>query len=108
MRYGHSSFNESAILNVNGGAFGTTQKSLTNSAVTASWGEVTAGLRVKIWKEFWMGYTARMKFLPATRGDTELKAFDIPGYGLNGSGFYWGFNYQVFYRIPIKKAKKPG
>jgi Domain of unknown function (DUF6048) len=105
VRYGHSSFSESATLNVDGGDFGTAQKILHNSAVTAGWGEITSGLRVKIWKEFWLGYTARMKFLPSVKGDTELKSFDIPGYGMNGSGFYWGFNYQIFYRIPLKKKK---
>ncbi len=106
-RYGQSSFSESSNVLTSDPFFGDIQKHVSNPTVTASWGELTGGLRVKIWKEFWMGYTARMKFAPGVKGDGELKTYDIPGYGRNGIGFYWGFNYQVFWRIPFTKQKKP-
>ncbi len=107
LRYGHSSFNEFATITFTDRYFGSIQKQISNNAVTAGWGELTAGLRVKIWKEFWMGYTARMKFAPSVKGDNEMKTYDIPGYGQNVQGFYWGFNYQIFWRVPFTKQKKP-
>lgn len=107
LRYGHSSFNEVATIILPDRYFGDIQKQVSNNAVTAGWGELTAGLRVKIWKEFWMGYTARMKFAPSVKGDNEVQSYDIPGYGQNAKGFYWGFNYQIFWRVPFVKQKKP-
>ena len=106
LRYGHSSFTESSTIVLTDPVFGYQQKQFNNNAVTAGWGELTAGLRVRIWKEFWMGYTARLKFAPSVKGDNEIKAYDIPGYGLNEKKFYWGFNYQIFWRIPFTKQKK--
>lgn len=106
-RYAQSHFNESTAFNYKDAYFGDIQKHLVNPTMTAGWGEMTAGLRVKIWKQFWMGYTARMKFALSVKGDTEFTPYDIPGYGINGKGFYWGFNYQIFWRIPFKKEIKP-
>lgn len=108
-RYGRATFREASTFSVSDPYFGDIQKTLQNETATAGWGELVTGLRVKIWKGFWMGYTGRMKFSPKVTGDTELKTYDIPGYGLFSRSIYWGFNYQVFWRIPFKreKPKKP-
>lgn len=105
-RYGRSQFHESTTVITNDVVFGTIQQDLVNPSVSAGWGEIVTGLRVKMWKNFWLGYTARMKFAPGVQGDTAVKAYDIPGYGLNGKGVTWGFNYQVMWRIPFGKEKK--
>jgi hypothetical protein len=107
LRYAHSSFSESATIVTVDPYFGETRTHLNNSAVTASWGELITGLRVKIFSNFWLGYTARMKFGPNVKGATQMTTYDIPGYGLYEEGIYWGFNYQAFWSIPIKKEKKP-
>lgn len=108
-RYGRSNYHESATMVANNnGPYGYYQYQVSNPNVTASWGEVTTGLRVKMWKEFWMGYTARMKFAPGVKGDDAMKSYDIPGYGRNGEGFFWGFEYQIFWRIPFVKDKGSG
>lgn len=75
--------------------------------MSAHWMELTAGLRVKIWKMIWMGYTARFKFAPRAKGYSEMQPFDIPGYGLFEKKIYWGFNYQIFFKIPVRKQEKP-
>lgn len=107
IRYGHSSFSESATIVTVDPYFGETRKAVNNAVVTAAWGELVTGLRVKMFKQFWMGYTARMKVAPRVKGDTQMTAYDIPGYGLHEEGIYWGFNYQIFWSIPIVKQKKP-
>lgn len=107
LRYAHSSFSDSISYTFADTNFGVIQKNLVNDNLTASWFEITSGLRVKIWKFFWMGYTARLKLSPKIHGEGELKSFDIPGYGRAGTKNYWGFNYQLFFRIPIKKQLKP-
>jgi Domain of unknown function (DUF6048) len=110
IRYGHSTFNESLSYSFADSLPGigspvTISKSLHNSGVTAHWVELTTGLRVKIWGPFWMGYTARLKFAPVTKGAGELNPFDIPGYGLAEKKNYWGLNYQLFWRFPVRRVK---
>lgn len=109
-RYGRSQFHESTTVITNDVIFGSHRQDFVNPAVSAGWGEVVTGLRVKMWKNLWLGYTARMKFAPGVNGDNAVKAYDIPGYGLNGKGVTWGFNYQVMWRIPFgtEKKGKPG
>jgi hypothetical protein len=106
LRYAQSTYHESATITIANPFFGAMQQNVRNDHATAVWGEAVLGLKVKIWKNFWMGYTGRMKFLPTVKGDTEFKTYDIPGYGLYDKSIYWGFNYQVFFNIPIVKEKK--
>ena len=86
---------------------GTVGKTYTNSDLKAGWGELTTGLRVKMWKFFWMGYTARYKFGLNEKKSGEFSSYDIPGYGKTENQSTWGFNYQILFRIPIRKAKPP-
>ena len=102
-RYGWSSFDESLTLILDDTwNTGTTDYSNTNAS--ASWGEITGGLRVKIWKMFWLGYTARYKFALNTNADSNLLPYDVPGYGRTDTSATWGFNYYVLFRIPVRKT----
>jgi len=77
-----------------------------NGSVGGGWGELTSGLRVKVWKGLWMGYTARMKFAPGTKGNSpEMIPYDMPGYGIVSKRLWWGFNYQLFWKFAWKKDK---
>jgi len=107
LRYAQSSFSDRANLMVSDPYFGPQQYALSNPDATATWGEMVAGLRVKIWKEFWMGFTSRMKVGLKVRGNESLSSYNVPGYGNVSTGYTWGFNYQVFWRIPFKRPKKP-
>jgi hypothetical protein len=107
LRYARSSYSEQINLTVNDPYFGTQQYSLSNPNASAAWGEMVAGLRVKVWKEFWMGFTSRLKLALAVRGNDELSTYDVPGYGVVGGGSAWGFNYQLFWRIPFERKKSP-
>ena len=107
IRYGSSYFSESATIVTQDPYFGEIQKQVSNPNVTAHWAELTSGLRVRFFKGFWMGFTARMKFVPSVKGDTQMTTYDIPGYGTYSEGIYWGFNYQAFWSIPLVKQKRP-
>jgi hypothetical protein len=104
-RYGRSSFSEQLTYEFTADEFGPGLKELSNPNASAGWAELITGLRVKVWKPIWMGYTARLKFLPGVKGNPEIETYDIPGYGRTSKSTYWGFNYQIFYRIPFKKDK---
>lgn len=100
-RYGRASFSDSAGYTYTDTYYKNVEKYLVNTNLVGRWAELTTGLRVKVWKFFWMGYTARMKFLPSVSGQRELISYDIPGYGVASRRLYWGFNYQLFFRIPF-------
>lgn len=106
LRYARSSFRETINYIAVDPYFGNTAFQVNNPAASAGWGELVAGLRVKVWKEFWMGFTSRMKFALKVSGSDGFPSYDVPGYGLVGQGINWGFNYQVFWRVPIMKSKK--
>ena len=97
-RYGRSSFSENLTYETVVDDFGTIQHTLSNPAAKAGWVELVTGLRVKIWKSIWMGYTGRMKFLPNVNNNPGFETYDIPGYGKTAKSLYWGFNYQIFYK----------
>ena len=105
-RVGHSVFNESVSYRTTPTyVFSPLDTTSMNPSATGHWGELTTGLRVKIWKGLWLGYTARMKFAPTVHGSPSFATYDMPGYGVIHSSPWWGFNYQVFWRFAWRKDK---
>ncbi|MEK6780231.1 MAG: DUF6048 family protein [Bacteroidota bacterium] len=106
-RYGQSTFDHSSNYLqdfVTAPEYG---MSYSDTGVRAHWMELTSGLRIKIWKMIWVGYTARFKFAPRAKGYSEMQPYDIPGYGIYEKKIYWGFNYQIFIKIPVRKEDQP-
>ncbi len=104
-RYGRANFSEDLTIDIyNPFTTGRENLRFAHSGINARWFELTTGIRVKIWKILWMGYTARFKFgLKHDETDKIIPA-DVPGYGRTYKDSYWGFNYQIFVRIPVRKA----
>jgi hypothetical protein len=107
VRYGRSLFHESLdyqtdpVLTLKSASY-----HVSNGNVSGGWGELTSGLRVKVWKGLWMGYTARMKFAANTKGySSAMIPYDMPGYGSLSKQPWWGFNYQLFWKFAWKKDK---
>jgi hypothetical protein len=103
-RYGRSVFSENMTLTSYDPTWGTLETNYSHSGVHAWWLELTAGLRVKIWKIFWLGYTGRFKFALTTDETPEMLPHDVPGFGRTHKDTTWGFNYYVMIRIPVRKA----
>jgi len=106
-RYGRSFFNETLLINSFDPLWGDRTFNLESNGVRGRWLELTTGLRVSVLKYFMLGYTARFKFAPKTTGEAELISYEIPGYGIKDLNIYWGFNYQLFFKIPLKSETKP-
>ncbi|HTE30230.1 MAG TPA: DUF6048 family protein [Chryseolinea sp.] len=106
LRYGRSIFSEDLTVSRFDPVWGQIDDQFINTNVPASWFEVTTGLRVKIWRFIWMGYTARLKFALSTGDTPDMKPHDVPGYGRTDKESYWGFNYQVFVRFPVRKSER--
>ncbi len=75
-----------------------------NQNASARWFELTTGTKIKVWKNFYMGYTVRYKFLKRVSFD-NLVPHDLPGYGMNlqDDDDQFGFNYYLYWRIPFRK-----
>lgn len=102
MRYGRSAFSELMSVNAVDPVWGTVNRSYANIDVTGRWMELTSGIRVRIWKMIWMGYTGRLKFWLKTNETSDMLPHDVPGYGQTDKEIYWGFNYQILIRIPFR------
>lgn len=103
LRYGRATFSERYSFTEKDLVWGIDQRTLTNSNINGRWLELTTGIKVKIWKVIWMGYTAGFKFGLKTNQTGVLAPTEVPGYGRADEESYWGFNYQIFIRIPVRK-----
>lgn len=104
-RYGRSNYSENATLINTDPVWGDYTETLTNTDLTASWMELTTGIKVKVWKVFWLGYTARFKFWKKLDNSQELLTSEVPGYGWTDRETTWGFSYYALVKIPLPKKK---
>ena len=105
-RYASATFDDQLDTRITNDFFGDRTKSLSNDNVRAQWGELTAGLKVKLWKMIWMGYTARFKFGLTVNNDSDLTPHEVPGYGLAQEETYWGFDYFLIFRLRVRNDQK--
>ncbi len=99
-RYGRSSFSETLDITRFDPDWGLHSETFHHSGISASWIELAAGLKVKIWKMVWLGYTARFKFALKAKHSPEMMPYEVPGYGFNEKEATWGFNYYLMIRLP--------
>jgi hypothetical protein len=104
VRYGFGTFDEHLSVIGENPYWGSLSGDYTNENVRAQWLELVTGLRVRMWKMIWMGYTVRLKFGLSTSDTPEMLPHDVPGFGRADVDSYWGFNYQIFVRLPVRKA----
>jgi hypothetical protein len=104
MRYGRSKYSESMSIIASDSLWGDVNRNYSTNDLTARWFELTTGLKVKIYKFIWMGYTGSLKFGLKKNDDLEIRSHDVPGYGNTSRDTAWGFTYSVYLRIPFRKT----
>lgn len=105
-RYGHGKFSEELTITSEDDVWGSSTDSYRNTDVKANWFELTTGLKVRMFKFFWMGYTARYKFALNTDAPRGFIPHDVPGYGKTYKDNTWGFNYYLMFRIPLPSKER--
>jgi len=80
-----------------------TRETISNSNVRANWFELVTGLKIRVIKQLYMGFTFRYKLFMDTKGASRLRPYYVPGFGKNIGGAAFGFNYYVSYRLPFRK-----
>jgi hypothetical protein len=109
LRYALSNFNyEFSSLTVVDTLWGTYSARVPKTNVTAHWLEGVAGMKGLVFKNFYLGYTIRVKLKIADNGYGDVESTTIPGFGKTGITTAVGMSYYVAYRFPLKqKSIKP-
>jgi hypothetical protein len=71
----------------------------------AQWLEGVAGLKGNVFGNFYLGFAARFKLRVALSGNRDVGAITIPGFGAASQRTAFGFNYYVFYQIPLSSKQ---
>ncbi len=74
-----------------------------NGNVKASWYEMVTGLKIRVVKQLYMGFTVRFKLMMNIKQVEEFRPYYIPGFGKNVNSSAFGFNYYISYRLPFRK-----
>ena len=112
LRYGQASFEHKLTYNLDSTVWSadpTLPGSITKEekGMKVSWVEFTTGLRVRIWKSFYTGYTLRVQFRTSLKDGEIISAKELPGFGSNNASSNLRFNYHIFYQLPFgRNAKK--
>ena len=112
LRYGFSTFNQELnsykIYNANPyfGEVPPISSGAKFNGLTASWIEVVAGIKAKVFNNIFMGFSLRLNRLISNKQPENFENLYIPGFNRTYNGdFGVGFNYTVSYFIPIYKKK---
>jgi len=103
-RYGNSRFYHQASYNFSN-IWGDTDLSMPKTQLSANWFEGVMGMRGEVLKNFYIGYTIRVKSMIAHTDYENYTPFWVPGYGKATKSITVGMSYSVFYAIPIKDPK---
>ena len=105
IRYAWSSFDETVVGSVEDDVWGTIPVDLVSNN-RSRWFELNTGLRVRIMKGLFSGYTMRFRFgRSGTLADAPFTPYYVPGYGPSQYNTSWNFRYYIFYRF--QWSKKP-
>lgn len=115
LRYGFSSFsqqlNSYKIYNTNQyfGEIPPLTSGQKYNGLTASWIEVVAGMKAKVFNNVFVGFSLRLNRLVSNKQPSNFENLYIPGFNRTYNGdFGVGFNYTVTYFVPMfKKVVKP-
>ena len=74
-----------------------------NENLGVRWLEMNAGVKVGVFKNVFIGYTLRYRFLRRYLDRSSLVPYQVPGFGDGDDESNFGFDYYIYYRIPFRK-----
>lgn len=96
--YNHQAYSIDNVT-VGGGLWGDGTLKNYEQSQSFFWYEIAAGLRVEVFTNAYIGWNVRIRNLIGKDKAGKLKPLYIPGYGINGEGSVWGFNYLIGYKF---------
>ncbi|MGB3778925.1 MAG: DUF6048 family protein [Tunicatimonas sp.] len=105
LRFGRAQINDRLSYELVDSLWGTTVLTQQNNGLVATWAEMTAGVKVEVIKNLFLGYNLRFKFAQSFSDEPALLPYYIPGFGRSDRPERFGFDYSIFYRIPLRRRK---
>jgi hypothetical protein len=107
LRYGFTTFNQKASnITIEDPLWGNLSGvNIPANWLTAHWFELATGMRARLFNNFYLGWSARLRIKLGSTNDETLSPYSIPGYGKPWSNTSIGINYSLFYKIPLYKKK---
>ncbi len=105
LRFGRAQINDQLSYELVDSLWGTSVLTQENNGLVATWAEMTAGVKVEVFKNLFLGYNLRFKFAQGFSDEPELLPYYIPGFGRSDRSERFGFDYSIFYRIPLRRRK---
>lgn len=108
LRYGFTTFYHNAEnIQINDNFWGNyTGGKVESNWIAANWIEVATGMRARLFNNFYLGWSVRMRIKLGMGNDQTMFPYTIPGYGKAWNNTSVGINYSLSYKIPIYKKKK--
>lgn len=104
LRYARSGFDEKVTGTVEDDTWGSIPIDFDITNNKSRWFEMNTGVKIRIWKGFFTGYTLRMRFArKGTVPDVPFTPYFVPGYGYAHQKASWGFRYYILYRFQWSK-----
>jgi hypothetical protein len=102
LKYAGTQFSENFNYEVQDLFYGDYSNDIRDIKRTGRWFEIVVGMKIRIWKGLFLGWTGRFKFAPSiSSSQSTFSNFWIPGYGKPTKDSRWGLNYQIFYSLPL-------
>jgi hypothetical protein len=106
IRYGYAFFNDYADnIIIKDNYWGNFTGDLYKKSLHASWVEFVAGFKVELFTNFFLGWSLRGRVLISKTKSERPDPYWIPGFGKGNAKTSVGFNYSIFYNIPLYKTK---
>ncbi len=106
-RYGFSSQNHSAdniiIENEYWGDY--FAESVPQSTFYGHWIELAGGIRAELFRNVFIGWSVRGRLMLVKSKKPIMQSYYIPGFGKGSKRVSLGFNYSIYFRIPMFKSK---
>ena len=104
IRLGYALYSDHAdSIRIRAGYWGNYYSSLPAKTMNAEWIELLAGLKTEVIKNFYLGCSLRWRILLAKTKEDMTDPYWIPGYGKGTVKTCFGFNYSIYYAIPVYK-----
>ena len=103
-KYANSRFKETFDYSVSDPLYYDYVNNINKTDMSAYWIEANFGMKIRVWKQLYLGWVGRIKFARKIQsGGYSMATYYIPGYGKAAEDTRWGFNYQIMYRIPYRE-----
>lgn len=102
IRYGFGSLNHQAPgIRVSNPYWGDYFTEIPSERFLAHWLELGGGLKTRIGKHLFMGWTLRARFLISQSRESLISPYTISGFGRHSGNTSVGIHYFLYYRIPF-------